>query len=93
MAAQCAHGAILAADKSPYTKEWKRRGQKKIVVYCEDLRHLLSLYKKAKEKDLPLAIVEDAGLTQVKKGTKTCLAIGPAPEKEIDEITGNLKLA
>ena len=36
--------------------------------------------------------VMDAGRTQVAPGSKTVLAIGPAPVKAIDEITGHLKL-
>ena len=36
--------------------------------------------------------VMDAGRTQVAPGSKTVLAIGPAPVKTIDEITGHLKL-
>jgi PTH2 family peptidyl-tRNA hydrolase len=92
LATQVAHAAILAADKSSFKKKWQREGQKKIVLWCKKLEKLLSLYKKAKSNKLPAALVEDAGLTQVKRGTKTCIAIGPAPEEKIDKITGTLKL-
>lgn len=92
IAAQVAHASILASDKSKFVKPWKKEGQKKIVLWAKDLFHLLSLFKKAKEKKLAVVLVEDAGLTQIKKGTKTAIAIGPAPEKDIDEITKGLKL-
>lgn len=35
---------------------------------------------------------EDAGRTQIAAGSRTVLAIGPAPVKEVDHITGHLKL-
>jgi PTH2 family peptidyl-tRNA hydrolase len=53
---------------------------------------MLLLYEETKKIGLPCALVSDAGLTEVPPGTKTCLGIGPAPEKTIDKITGSLKL-
>ena len=92
LAAQVAHAAILAAEKSKFKNAWQEEGQKKVVLWCKNLEELLSLYKKAKAQHLPVILVEDAGLTQVKKGTKTCVAIGPAPAREVDKISGGLKL-
>ena len=37
-------------------------------------------------------IVEDAGRTQIAAGSKTVLAIGPAPVHAFEEITKHLKL-
>jgi len=37
-------------------------------------------------------VQEDAGRTQIAAGSRTVLAIGPAPVKEIDAVTGELKL-
>lgn len=37
-------------------------------------------------------LVEDAGHTQIKAGSRTVLAIGPAFSNEIDPITEHLKL-
>lgn len=37
-------------------------------------------------------LVEDAGHTQIKAGSKTVLGIGPAFAEEIDPITQHLKL-
>jgi len=45
-----------------------------------------------KNAKLPHFLVKDAGLTQLKVGTITCLGIGPSEEKKIDKITGKLKL-
>lgn len=92
LAAQACHAAILASDKSRFKEKWKKEGQKKVVVFCQNLQELLSLYKMAKNNRLPTALVLDAGLTQIEKGTKTCIGIGPASEEKIDKITGKLKL-
>lgn len=92
LASQVAHAAIMSLNKSEYKEEWENEGQKKIVLWCKDLEELFSLYQKAIVENLPCAIVEDAGLTEVPKGTKTCIGIGPAPEEKINKITANLKL-
>ena len=34
----------------------------------------------------------DAGRTQIEPGSQTCVGIGPAPESEIDKVTGGLKM-
>lgn len=92
LAAQVAHAAILASEKSKFKNKWEKEGQKKVVLWCKNLEELLFLHKRAKSNNLPVVLVEDAGLTQIKKGTKTCIAIGPAFENKIDKITGKLKL-
>jgi len=92
LAVEVAHAAVTGAEISPWSEKWKEEGQKKVVLYVKNLNEMLSLYKKAKKARLPTGIIEDAGLTQVKKGTKTALFIGPAPEKEIDKITKDLPL-
>lgn len=92
IASQAAHAAILASDKSSFREEWKKEGQKKVVVWCQNLEELLLIYKRAKENGIIAILVSDAGLTQIKPGTKTCLGIGPASENKIDKITGHLKL-
>lgn len=92
LAVQVAHAAVLASKKSIFKEDWEREGQKKVVVECENLEELLSLYQKSLAEKLPTAIVQDAGLTQIEKGTKTCIGIGPDEEEKIDKITGSLKL-
>lgn len=92
IAAQLAHAAILASDKSKYKKEWQERGAKKITLKAENLQELKEIYEEAKQNDLPVSLIKDAGLTQIPKGTITSIGIGPAPEKEIDPIIENLKL-
>ena len=72
---------------------WLNDGVKKVCVYVESEEDLINLYNMAKEKGLPAILIEDGGLTMFKGvPTKTCIAIGPAEEEEIDVITGDLKL-
>lgn len=92
LAAQVAHASLTAADKSPWKQDWLSQGQKKTVVKCSGEKELLGLMRQAASVKLPNALIEDAGLTQIPPGTKTCLGIGPAPEHEVDKITGKLKL-
>ncbi|MFC2163009.1 peptidyl-tRNA hydrolase Pth2 [Candidatus Altiarchaeota archaeon] len=92
IAAQASHASVSAADKSPHTSLWKMQGQKKIVLKIAGERELVTLFQDAKDQGLPAALIEDAGHTQIAPGTKTCVGIGPAPEEDIDELIGELKL-
>lgn len=91
-AAQVAHAAIAASDQSKWRREWLGAGQKKTVLKVTSESELLSVLEQARRAKLPTALIEDAGHTQLEPGTKTCVGIGPAPEGELDAITGKLKL-
>ncbi|MBN2067303.1 MAG: peptidyl-tRNA hydrolase [Candidatus Diapherotrites archaeon] len=93
IAAQASHASVAALDKVTTSafNAWQEAGMKKIVLKVSGKKELLDLYQSAKQK-LPAALVKDAGMTQVKPEEPTCIAIGPADEKEIDKLTGNLKL-
>ncbi|WP_341456631.1 aminoacyl-tRNA hydrolase [Clostridium oryzae] len=72
---------------------WFKEGFKKVCVYVNSEEELIDIYNKAQEKGLPVIMIEDAGVTMFKGvPTKTCIAIGPAWDKDIDEVTGELKL-
>jgi len=101
IAAQVAHAAVslvmeILENNEKNWKEWLdvwlKEGQPKIVVKINSLEELLRRYSKAKEKGLPAVIIQDAGKTQLEPGTITCIGIGPAPNEEVDKITGDLKL-
>ena len=94
LAVQVAHAAVSASEWADRTTldKWKEGGQKKVVLRVASLKELFELKGTARKHDLPTAIIQDAGLTEVKPGTVTVLGIGPAKEEEIDKITGNLKL-
>lgn len=73
--------------------DWLRGVFKKICVSVQSEEELIGIYEQAINKNLPVVLIEDVGLTMFNGvKTKTCLAIGPANEEKIDEITGHLKL-
>jgi PTH2 family peptidyl-tRNA hydrolase len=94
LAVQVAHASLDSYKKaSPQAREeWESEGSKKVVVKAEGLKELLDLQKKARLLGLPFSLIRDAGRTHLKPGTITCLGIGPAPESDIDKVTGKLKI-
>ena len=94
IAAQVAHasvGSMKAADKSA-VDEWELEGSKKVVLKVDGLKELNELRKAAKSENIPYFVVRDAGFTQTKSGTVTCMGIGPEKEGNVDKITKDLKL-
>ncbi|XP_043257202.1 peptidyl-tRNA hydrolase 2, mitochondrial [Colletes gigas] len=98
-AAQCAHAAVECyrqavenAKYKPLFESWLLRGQPKIVLRISDEESLLSLARKARKAGLIIAIIKDAGRTQLESGTISALGIGPGPKEVIDDLTSNLKL-
>jgi PTH2 family peptidyl-tRNA hydrolase len=98
LAAQVAHAAVTCAldaksRKPKWFSEWMKEGQRKVVLRAEDMDQLRALNDKAMRAGLPHAMIIDAGLTELAPNTTTCLGIGPAPENDLDPITGSLQLA
>jgi PTH2 family peptidyl-tRNA hydrolase len=93
-AVQTAHAALLSYERAPLPdrRTWKRQGQKKVVLKVTSLAALYQLQAEAEKLNLPSAIVEDAGLTEIPPGTVTALGIGPARAEEIDKLTKDLAL-
>eukprot|EP00761_Pharyngomonas_kirbyi_P000692 gb/GECH01000692.1/.p1 GENE.gb/GECH01000692.1/~~gb/GECH01000692.1/.p1 ORF type:complete len:184 (+),score=58.61 gb/GECH01000692.1/:1-552(+) len=101
IAAQCGH-ATLGAYKEicennhethqKWLMEWESEAQPKIVLKVNSEREMQEISRKAKMQDLPNHIVMDAGRTQIASGSKTVLAIGPAPTNMVNGVTGKLKL-
>ncbi len=94
---QVAHASLGSAEKAQrYVEEWydswRGEGQKKVVVKAKGERELYELFELAKGARLPCYIVNDAGLTELPPGTTTALGIGPAPNGDMDKITGDMKL-
>jgi len=97
LAAQAAHASLSAAEiasdsRAEWYDDWKVEGQKKVVLKVGSKPELDELLRLAKRARLPAALVQDRGLTQLEPGTVTCLGIGPAPDEDVDRITGKLKL-
>ena len=98
LAAQVAHAAVSSsmAAKSKNSKwfsEWYAEGQRKVVLKVQDEQELKRLDREAARARLPHALITDAGLTELPPDTVTTLGIGPAPEREVDALTGSLPLA
>jgi len=96
LAAQVAHAAVTSAlEAMKYRKEWFKKwikeGQKKVVLKVKSEQELVDLWKSVKD-ELPNALIQDRGLTELPPGTITALGIGPAPESIIDKYTGKLPL-
>lgn len=95
--AQCGHATLgaykIAAKHCPSAVEmWTNFGQAKIAVKIDDDVAMEDVAMIARTFGLVTYIVEDAGRTQIAAGSKTVLAIGPAPDHVLKTITGNLKL-
>jgi len=94
LAAQVAHAAVASfvAAPSKNQKAWIDVGMPKIVLSASSEQELLEYYQKAINANLPSQLIKDAGKTVIAAGTITCIGVGPALEKKIDQITGDLKL-
>ncbi|MFQ6089522.1 MAG: peptidyl-tRNA hydrolase Pth2 [Candidatus Methanofastidiosia archaeon] len=97
LSVEVAHASVAASNKcrkmNPKTfKAWMEEGGKKVVLEVRDEKELIDYFERAKSLKLHACLIEDAGLTEVRKGTKTTVGIGPALEEEIDRATGELKL-
>ncbi len=97
IAAQVGHAsvkaALQAAEKYPdEMTAWMSSGQQKVVLKAPNTQEIEFVLARASEASLPTCTVRDAGRTQIPAGSLTVIAIGPASEVDIDEITGHLKL-
>ncbi|KDD77140.1 PTH2 peptidyl-tRNA hydrolase [Helicosporidium sp. ATCC 50920] len=95
--AQCAHAAVGLVEEVAFSEPgllnaWARGGQAKICLRGLDTPQLKALRAEARRQGLATYLVQDAGRTQVEPGSRTVLAIGPAPKSQIDLVTGDLKL-
>ncbi|NSL89227.1 aminoacyl-tRNA hydrolase [Chitinophaga sp. Mgbs1] len=73
--------------------EWMTKGFTKICLSVDSEEELDRVYKQALEDGLNATLITDSGLTEFGGvPTKTCCAIGPNLNTEIDKITKDLKL-
>lgn len=93
IATQVAHASLEAFRTAPKgaVTEWSLEGAKKVVLKARDLTELRAIYKKASELKLPVSLIRDAGHTELRPGTLTCVGIGPERASRIDRVTGSLK--
>ncbi|MDW8041364.1 MAG: peptidyl-tRNA hydrolase Pth2 [Nitrososphaerota archaeon] len=97
LAAQVGHASVTAYLEASKTKpewavNWIASGQKKVVVKVSSVEELIELKRKAEALRIPVALIEDAGLTELEPGTVTVMGLGPAPADLIDKVTGSLPL-
>ena len=94
LAAQVAHGAVAAflAAGNEARRAWLDQGMPKVVLKADDAASLIELEESAQNRQIPAALIRDAGKTVLPAGAVTCLGLGPAAENSIDELTGELKL-
>eukprot|EP00741_Cyanophora_paradoxa_P007893 tig00001224_g7636.t1 len=98
IAAQCSHATLGAYKKgikrgrANEIQSWEWSGQPKIAVRVQNEKEMLELERRARQAGIDTYIVCDAGRTQIKAGSRTVLAVGPAPKRAVDAVTGHLKL-
>lgn len=97
IAAQCGHATMGAYQMSrKYCKSglkaWEQTGVAKIALKVPKESDMYELYEKVKAAGLVGFIVQDAGHTQIPAGSRTVLAVGPAPAHVLDPIFSHLKL-
>ena len=97
IASQASHASLraysLVKDKYPEVADrWFNGGQTKVVLKVESLEELNSIADKLGRSKIPFKIVRDCGRTQVEPDTETAIGVGPYYSKDIDKITGKLKL-
>ena len=97
IAAQVGHasvGVVLNAGQThPAELEaWLAQGQKKVCLKCDTLEQMELYVGQANSQGIHTHVVEDAGHTQIPRGSTTVAAIGPCAGDVLDTITGELKL-
>jgi peptidyl-tRNA hydrolase, PTH2 family len=96
-AVQVAHAAVMLVLQAQKRRgdsldRWLEEGQKKIAVVAPTLAEMVERQSRASRQGIPTVWVDDAGLTEVAPGTRTCLGLGPAPSTVLDKVTGDLAL-
>jgi len=94
MSSQVSHASVEAVLKSGKVKvaEWRKEGMKKVVLEVADEKELLKYKKISDELGLISALIRDAGRTEIKPGTLTCLAVGPDLIEKVDKVSKDLKM-
>jgi PTH2 family peptidyl-tRNA hydrolase len=99
MCAQASHATLANyrylqthSPNNPVLKRWERGGQAKVALQVKSEEEIMELQAKAVGAGLCARVVRDAGRTQIKAGSVTCLGVGPGPRSVVDGVTGGLKL-
>ena len=94
LAAQVAHASVAAflAASEQAKQIWLENGMPKVVLQGHSEEKLRKLHTLAQAHNIPVRLIHDAGKTVIPAGTVTCLGLGPASERELDALTGELRL-
>ena len=95
-AAQSGHATLGAYRRAmrrcpKAVRDWLRIGQMKITVKCPTVEELLALEQRCAAAGLNTYLIRDAGHTEIEPGSRTVLAVGPAPASALDPFTRHLK--
>mmetsp|Transcript_19012 Transcript_19012/g.38719 ORF Transcript_19012/g.38719 Transcript_19012/m.38719 type:complete len:213 (-) Transcript_19012:94-732(-) len=95
-AAQCSHATLGAYRRGVRlcpraVRAWLRIGQMKITLKCPSVDELLMLEEACAAAGINTYLIRDAGHTEIEPGSRTVLAVGPAPASAIDPLCGHLK--
>jgi len=82
----------LMETEPALVESWENNGAMKIALKVPGEDELIALEAAAVAQGLGNYLVVGAGHTQIAPDTMTVLAIGPAPAKVLDTLTGHLKL-
>ncbi|KAI1912637.1 hypothetical protein LOZ39_004288 [Ophidiomyces ophidiicola] len=98
IAAQCSHATLACykhylvnSPNSPILKRWERGGQAKIALQVKSEEDMLLLQAQALSLGLCARVIQDAGRTQIARGSRTVLGV-LGPKSVVDKVTGHLKL-
>jgi PTH2 family peptidyl-tRNA hydrolase len=96
LAVQVAHASVMSLERAEKmdksaVSSWKAEGQKKVVLKVANVQELFRLREDAERAGLPSAIVADAGLTEFFRNCDGSWH-RPAPNKQMDKVTGKLSL-
>ena len=83
----------FSSEHAHVVKHWLENSVRKIVCYVKSEVELEELYEKAIEAGLIAHLVIDNGATEFHNvPTKTCIAIGPAWDYQLEGVTNHLQL-
>ncbi|MHA2363688.1 MAG: aminoacyl-tRNA hydrolase [Candidatus Hodarchaeales archaeon] len=91
-AVQAAHAAVSALFqphlKTKFHNSWLQSPDRKIkFLKCKNLNSLLTIQQICRDNGVNENLISDAGHTQVMRGTRTCIAVGPIYSHWIDILS------
>ena len=97
LAAQVGHATAECITKAERTEpslldRYMKLGQRKVVCQAGNEDELRRLFGEAKAAGIIVALITDAGHTEIPAGTVTVAGLGPGSRDKIDAITGSLPL-